>query len=120
MVIESNLLVMNGYSVAKGIGVGKYISSDAFTVGGYEWKICIYPDGVSPEYSTHVAMFVALSTELTEGRFVQAMFELTLMDQSGNGKHRANTCFGRPLPQTISSRWSVSRSLLIFFFFLRI
>lgn len=113
MVIESNLLVINGYSVAKGIGIGNYIASKEFTVGGYKWKICFYPDGDLPESDpTYVAMYVALAAELKGGRSVQAMFEITLMDQSGNGKHKARTCFGRPLPHTLR-RWVEGGEFLI-------
>ncbi|OAY81064.1 BTB/POZ and MATH domain-containing protein 2, partial [Ananas comosus] len=36
---------ITGYSLSKGMGIGKYIASDTFTVGGYEWAIYFYPDG---------------------------------------------------------------------------
>lgn len=36
-----------GYSLKKGIGVGKFIMSGTFTVGGTDWSIRFYPDGYS-------------------------------------------------------------------------
>ncbi|KAL2339767.1 hypothetical protein Fmac_007707 [Flemingia macrophylla] len=36
--------VIQGYSLVKGMGVGKHIASDLFTVGGYHWAIYLYPD----------------------------------------------------------------------------
>ncbi|TVU42647.1 hypothetical protein EJB05_09066, partial [Eragrostis curvula] len=41
-----------GYSLKRGIGVDKYVQSRTFTVGGYDWAIRFYPDGLksSEEY----------------------------------------------------------------------
>ncbi|KAB8106654.1 hypothetical protein EE612_041098 [Oryza sativa] len=73
-----------GYPLAKGIGVGKYIASECFTVGGYDWAIYFYPDGKSPEDgAAYVSLFIALASEGTD---VRALFELTLVDQSGKGQ----------------------------------
>ncbi|CAL1389375.1 unnamed protein product [Linum trigynum] len=35
---------ISGYSLSKGMGVGKYIASETFFVGGYAWAIYFYPD----------------------------------------------------------------------------
>lgn len=49
---------ITGYSLSKGIGIGKYIASDTFTVGGYSWAIYFYPDGKSLEdNATYVSLF---------------------------------------------------------------
>jgi speckle-type POZ protein len=34
-----------GYSLKKGLGIGKFVRSATFTVGGYDWVIYFYPDG---------------------------------------------------------------------------
>ncbi|KAK1685542.1 hypothetical protein QYE76_046390 [Lolium multiflorum] len=39
-----NFVVMN-YSLLDGVGIGEFISSSTFSVGGHEWCIKFYPDG---------------------------------------------------------------------------
>lgn len=90
------------------MGVGKYIASETFVVGGYEWAIYFYPDGKSAEdNSLYVSLFIALASEGTD---VRALFELTLLDQSGKGKHKTHTHFDRTLesgPYTLKYRGSM-------------
>ncbi|XP_065866683.1 BTB/POZ and MATH domain-containing protein 4 [Euphorbia lathyris] len=104
----SHRFVIQGYSLAKGMGVGKHIASDNFTVGGYQWAIYFYPDGKNPEdNSAYVSVFIALASEGTD---VRALFELTLIDQSGNGKHKVHSHFDRSLesgPYTLKYRGSM-------------
>jgi len=104
----SHKFVIKGYSLAKGIGVGKHIASETFTVGGYQWAIYFYPDGKNPEdNSAYVSVFIALASEGTD---VRALFELTLLDQSGNGKHKVHSHFDRSLesgPYTLKYRGSM-------------
>lgn len=88
--------------------MGKYIASESFTVGGHTWAIYFYPDGKSPEdNSTYVSLFIALASDATD---VRALFELSLMDQSGKGRHKVHTHFGRVLdagPYTLKYRGSM-------------
>lgn len=104
----SHKFVIQGYSLAKGMGIGKHIASDNFTVGGYQWAIYFYPDGKNPEdNSTYVSVFIALASEGTD---VRALFELTLVDQSGKGKHKIHSHFDRSLesgPYTLKYRGSM-------------
>ncbi|XWS42723.1 hypothetical protein CRYUN_Cryun16bG0038400 [Craigia yunnanensis] len=104
----SHRFTIKGYSLAKGMGVGKHIASESFTVGGYQWAIYFYPDGKNPEdNSTYVSVFVALASEGTD---VRALFELTLLDQSGKGKHKVHSHFDRALesgPYTLKYRGSM-------------
>ncbi|KAG6418748.1 hypothetical protein SASPL_120953 [Salvia splendens] len=82
----SHEFMIAGYSLSKGIGIGKYVASDTFMVGGYDWAIYFYPDGKSAEdNSTYVSLFIALASEGTD---VRALFELTLLDQSGRERHK--------------------------------
>ncbi|XP_022722805.1 BTB/POZ and MATH domain-containing protein 2-like isoform X1 [Durio zibethinus] len=91
----SHQFKISGYSLAKGMGVGKYIASETFMVGGYEWAIYFYPDGKSAEdNASYVSLFIALASEGTD---VRALFELTLLDQSGKGRHKMHSHFGRVL-----------------------
>lgn len=104
----SHKFVIQGYSLAKGMGVGKHIASDNFTVRGYQWAVYFYPDGKNPEdNSTYVSVFIALASE---GSDVRALFELTLVDQSGKGKHKVHSHFDRSLeggPYTLKYRGSM-------------
>lgn len=104
----SHKFVIQGYSLAKGMGVGKHIASDLFTVGGYQWAIYFYPDGKNPEdNSAYVSVFIALASEGTD---VRALFELTLVDQSGQGKHKVHSHFDRSLesgPYTLKYKGSM-------------
>ncbi|CAL9152822.1 unnamed protein product [Musa hybrid cultivar] len=104
----SHKFVIQGYSLAKGMGVGKHIASDTFTIGGYQWAIYFYPDGKNVEdNSTYVSVFIALASDGTD---VRALFELTLVDQSGKGKHKIHSHFDRSLesgPYTLKYRGSM-------------
>ena len=104
----SHNFTIAGYSLAKGMGVGKYITSDTFSVGGYQWAIYFYPDGKNAEdNSLYVSVFIALASEGTD---VRALFELTLLDQSGKEKHKVHSHFDRSLesgPYTLKYRGSM-------------
>ncbi|PQQ05615.1 BTB/POZ and MATH domain-containing protein 4 [Prunus yedoensis var. nudiflora] len=104
----SHNFVIKGYSLAKGIGVGKHIASETFTVGGFQWAIYFYPDGKNPEdNSAYVSVFIALASEGTD---VRALFELTLVDQGTHGKHKVHSHFDRSLesgPYTLKYRGSM-------------
>ncbi|KAL8093487.1 BTB/POZ and MATH domain-containing protein 3-like isoform X2 [Apium graveolens] len=109
----SHSFTIRGYSLAKGMSPGKYISSDTFTVGGYDWAVYFYPDGKNVEdNSAYVSVFIALASEGTD---VRALFELTLMDQSGKEKHKVHSHFDRALesgPYTLKykgSMWGYKR-----------
>ncbi|PIA44776.1 hypothetical protein AQUCO_01700398v1 [Aquilegia coerulea] len=104
----SHQFKITGYSLSKGLGIGKYIASDTFMVGGYNWAIYFYPDGKSNEDNgTYVSLFIALASEGTD---VRALFELTLLDQSGKERHKVHSHFGRALesgPYTLKYRGSM-------------
>ncbi|KAK1299531.1 BTB/POZ and MATH domain-containing protein 3 [Acorus calamus] len=104
----SHSFTIKGYTLVKGMGAGKYMSSDTFTVGGYDWAIYFYPDGKNPEDSSmYVSVFIALASDGTD---VRALFELTLLDQSGKGKHKVHSHFDRALesgPYTLKYRGSM-------------
>ncbi|OAY61702.1 BTB/POZ and MATH domain-containing protein 2 [Manihot esculenta] len=104
----SHQFKITGYSLSRGLGIGKYIASDTFNVGGYSWAIYFYPDGKSVEdNATYVSLFIALASEGTD---VRALFELTLLDQSGKERHKVHSHFGRTLesgPYTLKYRGSM-------------
>ncbi|XP_068658369.1 BTB/POZ and MATH domain-containing protein 2-like isoform X1 [Aristolochia californica] len=99
---------ITGYSLSKGLGIGKYIASETFEVGAYQWAIYFYPDGKSIEdNAAYVSLFIALASEGTD---VRALFELKLLDQSGKERHKVHSHFGRMLesgPYTLKYRGSM-------------
>ncbi|ESW34387.1 hypothetical protein PHAVU_001G148400 [Phaseolus vulgaris] len=104
----SHQFKITGYSLSKGIGIGKYMPSEQFSVGGYDWAIYFYPDGKSVEdNATYVSLFIALASDGTD---VRALFELTLLDQSGKERHKVHSHFERTLesgPYTLKYRGSM-------------
>lgn len=68
---------IKGYSLTRGTGVGKSITSGRFTVAGYGWKILFYPDGAN----------LSVSIKLKSPGEVRAWLELKLLDQTGNGQY---------------------------------
>ncbi|KAI3968392.1 hypothetical protein MKW92_029308 [Papaver armeniacum] len=73
---------IKGYSLAKGIGVGKCMRSRTFTVGGHDWVILFYPDGLSEDDEEYVSVFLELANTTNKGD-VRALFDLKLIDHSG-------------------------------------
>ncbi|CAN6807900.1 hypothetical protein Bca4012_002306 [Brassica carinata] len=111
----SHQFTIKGYSLAKGMGPGRYIQSDVFSIAGYDWAIYFYPDGKNPEdNSAYVSLFIALASDSSD---IRALFELTLVDQSGKGRHKVHSHFDRTLeggPYTLKckgSMWGYKRFL---------
>eukprot|EP01018_Ginkgo_biloba_P036216 Gb_32782 [translate_table: standard] len=91
----SHSFVIQGYSLAKGMGVADTSLAKHFTIGRYQWAIYFYPNGKNAEdNSLCVSVFIALASV---GTNVCALFELTLVDQSGKGKNKIHSHFDRAL-----------------------
>ncbi|KAJ3676866.1 hypothetical protein LUZ60_002590 [Juncus effusus] len=77
----SHLFKIIGYSESKGIGIGKYIMSETFKIGGYNWGIRYYPDGYEKEdRGEFISFFIEL---MDTDDFVKALFDIRLVDESG-------------------------------------
>uniref|UniRef100_A0A0A9H1A1 MATH domain-containing protein n=1 Tax=Arundo donax TaxID=35708 RepID=A0A0A9H1A1_ARUDO len=72
-----HLFEITGYSLLKGLGVGDYIESDAFTVGGHDWCISYSPNG-DEEYQEYASVFLMLQSETST--MVTALYHLRLLD----------------------------------------
>ncbi|KAF7104545.1 hypothetical protein CFC21_105437 [Triticum aestivum] len=70
---------IEGYSLWKGLGVGKVIQSAPFAVGGYDWRLSYYPDGYTEGSKDHVAVFLELLSKDAE---VRALYHLMLIEQA--------------------------------------
>ncbi|PKI37143.1 hypothetical protein CRG98_042478 [Punica granatum] len=69
-------------------------SSDAFTVGGCEWRIVIYPKGNRTGTQSHLSMYleVADAATLPDGWCRAAKFVLTVVDQESGVGSRKIAC----------------------------
>lgn len=56
-------------------------SSDVFTVGGYDWQVRFYEEGVFGHSGGYVAVYLFLLSKNTK---VRASFELSLVDITGS------------------------------------
>ncbi|KAL8107289.1 exocyst complex component EXO70C1-like [Apium graveolens] len=91
IVVGSHRFTFDCYSRREDLGVGKYLVSDTFTSGGYDWAITLYPNGRKEKYKEYISIYIRLESDATD---VNALFELILVDQSGNNKHIIRTRFG--------------------------
>jgi speckle-type POZ protein len=82
-----NFVVMN-YSLLDGMGVGEFITSSTFSVGGHEWCIRLYPDGDSREPG-YVGAFLCLHGDVPE-KGVRVKYTLSMRKKDGR-VHRGST-----------------------------
>ncbi|KAJ3687190.1 hypothetical protein LUZ61_016354 [Rhynchospora tenuis] len=80
LAIGSHIFKITGYSLLKEIDVGQCVSSSAFTVGGHEFCIRIYPRGGIKEVEEFISVFLVLKSDAEEELPVQ--FEFCLVDLS--------------------------------------
>jgi speckle-type POZ protein len=68
------VFTITGYRMHKGIGVGKFIRSGTFTVGGYDWCVLYYPDGDDrSDAKDYVSLLVELQSKKS---VVRALYDL--------------------------------------------
>ncbi|KAM0923656.1 hypothetical protein ACQ4PT_005391 [Festuca glaucescens] len=75
----SHVFRIFGYSQHKGIGVGKFIRSGAFSVEGHDCAIRFYPDGFSQGSSHCISVYLEL---LSKDAKVHSSCVLSLINQS--------------------------------------
>ncbi|CAN6214993.1 unnamed protein product [Urochloa humidicola] len=98
-----------GYSLHKGLGVGRFIRSSTFSVGGYDWSIRYYPSGVvTRRFACRVVVYLELLSRKAE---VKALFDFRLVDQA-TGQATAIHCRATPVVRfsTIEDDDGASRS----------
>ncbi|CAM0909186.1 unnamed protein product [Alopecurus aequalis] len=74
-----HMFKIDGYSLCKGIGVGRFIQSATFAVGGYVWRLRYYPDGDTDASKDCMSVHLDL---LTMGVEVRVLCHLTLMEHA--------------------------------------
>ncbi|KAM0879964.1 hypothetical protein ACQ4PT_033891 [Festuca glaucescens] len=69
------------FSLLKGMGASKFVSSSTFTVSGYGWNIRIYPDGWKEEHKdAYMSAFLCFCSGITG---VKVKYTLTLLEKDG-------------------------------------
>lgn len=71
---------VTGYSLVDGMGVGRYVSSSTFTVGGLDWAVRFYPDGSSTTCLGNASAFLYY---FSREKDVRARFTLNLLEKDG-------------------------------------
>ncbi|CAN6373105.1 unnamed protein product [Urochloa humidicola] len=82
----SHVLTVDGYTVTMGRGAGSSINSGTFTVGGHNWHIAYYPDGVTSHTNNWISVFVfhdGPAAGTSNDGSVKAYIELSLLKPNG-------------------------------------
>ncbi|KAJ3703541.1 hypothetical protein LUZ61_007246 [Rhynchospora tenuis] len=103
----SYLIKVVGYnSLTKGIGIGEFICSDVFTVGGYRWQIKFYPAGETIENEKFIGLFLELQSAATD---VKAKYAFTILRQNNVFSHISRTAPVRNFNDTDNISWGYSK-----------
>uniref|UniRef100_A0ACD5V5U6 Uncharacterized protein n=1 Tax=Avena sativa TaxID=4498 RepID=A0ACD5V5U6_AVESA len=99
----SHVFSIFGYSKHRGAGMGEFVRSGAFSVGGNEWAIRFYPDGLRENSKDHITVYLEL---LSKDAKVHASCDLRLVDQSTGLSSSVDITAPRVFNQRDSSRYA--------------
>ncbi|CAM0943792.1 unnamed protein product [Alopecurus aequalis] len=92
----THVLEIVGYSLKKGLGIGKFVQSASFTVGGYDWVILFYPDGFDESHANRVCVSVCLNlSSKNPNNGARACCDLRLVNQDTG---LPNSICSQPVP----------------------
>ncbi|KAL6651430.1 hypothetical protein ACP70R_010355 [Stipagrostis hirtigluma subsp. patula] len=82
---------VTGYSLLDGMGVGRFVSSNTFAVGGRDWAVRFYPDGATADCLGNASAFLYYCSREAGG--VRARFTLTLLEGADGAMSQVtNSC----------------------------
>ncbi|KAK1626170.1 hypothetical protein QYE76_000485 [Lolium multiflorum] len=58
--LGAHVFEITGYSLHRGLGVGRFLRSATFAVGGHDWSVLLYPDGVDEHRRDCISVGVEL------------------------------------------------------------
>ncbi|TVU42432.1 hypothetical protein EJB05_08837, partial [Eragrostis curvula] len=87
----THLFKIANYSLHKGLGVGKFISSATFSVGGHQWSIQFYPDGEDTS-KDYVSVFLELVSEGVAVTPVRVVYDLRLVEPATGLSSTVSSC----------------------------
>ncbi|CAM0903848.1 unnamed protein product [Alopecurus aequalis] len=83
-----------GYSRHKGMASGKFLGSSPVSVGGYEWCIRYYPNGMSEDSDKdYITVYLGLLSKTAE---VMALFDLRLINKASGLSSSLYSCLKSP------------------------
>ncbi|KAJ1276443.1 hypothetical protein BS78_05G214900 [Paspalum vaginatum] len=108
-----NELKVEDYSGTKGIGIGKYIRSSKFSVGGHGWYIRYYPDSCYDEMdSDWISLILAIDCHGAEDDSVRARSKFCLLDHVGNPLSQySKTCLTHTFTATYTT-WGFTKFII--------
>ncbi|KAF8655396.1 hypothetical protein HU200_061137 [Digitaria exilis] len=71
-VCGQHTFTIKDYTFSKGLGVGKFVRSMTFSIGGFEWSIRYYPDGINAKYQQYISLSLELMSTATQVRAIYA------------------------------------------------
>ncbi|KAJ4782780.1 BTB/POZ and MATH domain-containing protein 2 [Rhynchospora pubera] len=80
-VTGSHLFKIMGYSLQTDIAKKKFLESATFSVGGYDWSIHYYPNGVKSTEEDYTSIFVLLKSE---AKYVKAQPSFIILNENRN------------------------------------
>lgn len=78
--------IIDGYHSLKKTGVGNFLFSQKFKVGGYEWRLRVYPEGENDTDKDFIGAYIELMSQAN--RDVKSMFEIGMVDYVNGEKRR--------------------------------
>jgi speckle-type POZ protein len=85
----SQLHRMDGYSLLEqAIKTGSAVTSSAFSVGGRNWQLLLYPNGIDADHRGSVSADLRLAYEDEGVREATATYRVSFLDYAGNPAHR--------------------------------
>ncbi|TVU42592.1 hypothetical protein EJB05_09010, partial [Eragrostis curvula] len=67
------------YSKHRGIGIGEFIKSGTFSIGGHNWAVRFYPDGLADSTKNYISIYLELLDKDTK---VRASCDIMLVNQT--------------------------------------
>uniref|UniRef100_A0ACD5UTH8 Uncharacterized protein n=1 Tax=Avena sativa TaxID=4498 RepID=A0ACD5UTH8_AVESA len=101
---------INGYSLHRGMGIGKYIRSTPVSVAGCEWCIRYYPDGPTEQFKDYVSVYLELLSKCAD---VRALYDFRLIDHT-SGLSSSVTSSSRPPLEVFNNSLDPSRNASAF------
>jgi speckle-type POZ protein len=95
------------YTLLDGMGVGRYVSSTTFAVGGCHWAVRFYPDGATTGCVGHVSAFLYHFNlpGPAPAAGVRARFTLNLLERDGHMSQQATNPYMKHTFTLASDNW---------------
>ncbi|CAM0147513.1 unnamed protein product [Urochloa decumbens] len=79
---------IDGYSLVDGtVATGTAIRSSQFHVGGHQWELLYYPNGVNHLHRGFVSVALSLASAAGEDAAATASYRVSILDYAGNPVH---------------------------------